>query len=122
MTYVTLIAADIYRDGGSLEARFRCDDGSFESVWLQAKPENRSFERFVHADLRVASSADGAQAGRTLSKGSQEEGAVVAKLRSFMLTPEVDVPFSHRAPVDYYLERVRALISAIPHRQGETNA
>jgi hypothetical protein len=122
MAYVTLVASDIYRDGGSLEARFRCDDGSFESLWLQARPIDRSYQRFAHTELKVASSADGAKNGKSLLRGSTEEEAVLARLRSFMMSPKVDVPFSHRTPVDHHLEKVTALIDAIPNRKDEPRA
>ena len=118
MAYVKLIAADVYRDGGSLEACFLCDGGTFESIWLQARPEDRSFKRFVHTDLRVSSTAEGAQRGRAVDKGSPEEADIITRLQSFMMSPTVDVPFSHRTPADYHLEKVAALVVAIPHRKN----
>lgn len=117
MAYQTLIAADIYRDGGSLEARFQCEGGGFESIWLAAKPEDRSYTRFVHGDLRISTSAEGAQTGRVVAMGSQEEAEILTRLISFMQSPKVDVPFSERTPIDYYLHTVADLITAIPNRK-----
>jgi hypothetical protein len=117
MAYETLITAEIYRDGGSLEARFECKGGGFESIWLAAKPEDRSYMRFVHGDLRISPSADGAQTGRVVAVRSPEEAEVLTRLTSFMQSPKVNVPFSERTPIDYYLQTVASLITAIPNRK-----
>ncbi len=117
MTYAKLVAADIYRDGGSLEARFQCDDGRFESLWLAAKPEDRSYEKFVHGRFMISADAESAENGRIVGKGTPEEEEILARLTAFMEAPHVDVPFSHQTPRDYYLQKVADLIAAIPNRK-----
>ena len=56
--YDTLISADIYRDGGSLEARFVRNDGRFETVRLKARPESRQMDRFIYVELLLFDNAD----------------------------------------------------------------
>ena len=118
LTYETLITADIYRDGGSMDARFECEGGRFESLWLGAKPEDRSYTRFVPGKLRISPGADGARTGREVAIGSPEETEVLTRLTAFMQSPRVNAPFGERTPIDYYLQKVAALITAIPNRKG----
>ena len=58
--YDKLIAAEIYRDGGSLEARFRFADGGFESLWLSVLPWDTPAQ-IAYGDLRVAFDSEGAE-------------------------------------------------------------
>src|SRR5262245_26772684 len=103
--YDTLIAADIYRDGGSLEARFRLADGSFESLWLSVLPWDTPAQKKYGA-LKVSSVADGAENGRVVPAGSEEERDILVRLRDFLRSPKVDVPFAHRTDSESFVEKV----------------
>lgn len=114
--YRTLVSADTYRDGGSLEVRFACADGSFETIWLQAALDPEFGVRYVHTDLSVYADASRQEGGRRIAKNSFEEEAIVSAMLRFLRNPKVDVPFSHRTPDEHYLKTVEALIESIPNR------
>lgn len=114
--YDTLIAADIFRDGGSLEARFRLADGTFQSLWLSILPWDTPAEK-TYGALRVSADAEGAKNGRLIPVGSEEEGAILAGLRDFLRAPKVDVPFAHRTDSAAFIEKVTWLLDEIPRRR-----
>jgi len=114
--YVSLIAAEIYRDGGSLEARFRLSDGGFESIWLSIIPWDTPAEK-AYGPLKVSADAEGAENCRMISIGSEEEREVIARLRDFLRAPKVDVPFAHRSDNALLLQKVAWLADEIPRRQ-----
>ena len=114
-TYDTLIAADIYRDGGSLEARFRLADGAFESLWLSVLPWDSPKEK-AYGPLKVSADADGAQNGIAIPVGSEEEREILARLRDFLRAPKVEVPFAHRTDCAYFIEKAARLSDEIPRR------
>jgi hypothetical protein len=115
-TYDTLIAADIYRDGGSLEARFRLADGEFVSLWLSVLPWDTPANK-AYGALKVSTDADGAEAGRVVLVGSEEERQILASLRDFLRAPKVDVPFAHRTDSASFIEKVTWLSDEIPRRR-----
>jgi hypothetical protein len=113
--YKTLVAADTYRDGGSLEACFACADGTFETIWLQAA-ESPNGLVFVHTDLLVYADANRQGPARCIAKESKEEDALIIALEKFLRHPKVNVPFSRSTPDEEFLRVVDALITSIPLR------
>ena len=81
-----LLKADVARDGGSLGAFFRRDDGNLLSLWLQvgarndwpARPDYRGL--YLSADVRP-------EEGRLLALGSVEESQLFADLDRWLATP-----------------------------------
>jgi hypothetical protein len=120
-TYTTLIAADIYRDGGSIGLGFRCADGTFESIWLRAVPIEKDFSRFAHGPLKISQSAEGAEDGVYVPRKSEIETEVVARITQFMTAPKVDIPISPKTEVTEHLQLVTRLLEAIPHRVAYKN-
>jgi GNAT superfamily N-acetyltransferase len=115
-SYKTLVAADIYRDGGSLEVRFECADGTHETIWLQASVDPDFGVRYIHTDLLIFADANRQGVFCSIEKESAAEDAVLDALMRFLRYPKVAVPFSHRTPDAHYLETVEMLIKAIPNR------
>lgn len=115
-SYKTLVAADVYRDGGSLEARFQCADGSFETIWLQASLDPEFGVRYIHTDLMIFADANREGAFQRIEKESPEEDALLDALHRFLRAPKVTVPFSHRTPDEHYLRTIETLIESIPNR------
>ena len=115
-TYQTLIAADIYRDGGSLEARFRLADGAFESLWLSVLPWDAPAQK-AYGALKLSADADGAENGRVVPVDSEEEREILARLREFLRAPQVDVPFAHRGDSASFIEKATWLSDEIPRRR-----
>jgi hypothetical protein len=115
-TYKTLVAADVYRDGGSIEARFACADGSFETIWLQAALEPQFGMNYIHTDLLIFADAYRQGPSRRIAKDSIEEDALLNALNEFLRVPKVNVPFSHQTADEDYLQTVEALIANIPNR------
>lgn len=113
--YKTLIAADRYRDGGSLEARFICADGSSETVWLQAA-ESPDGLIFVHKELSLYADADRQTPPQRIAKNSKEEDLLLAALEKFLRQPHVNVPFARGTPDENFLQTVEALVTSIPNR------
>jgi serine phosphatase RsbU (regulator of sigma subunit) len=113
--YKTLIAADRYRDGGSLEARFICADGTLETIWLQAA-ESPDGLIFIHTDLSLYADADRQSAPQRITKGSKEEDLLLSALEKFLRHPHVNVPFSRGTSDESYLKTVEDLVASIPER------
>jgi hypothetical protein len=111
--YKALVAADIYRDGGSIEVRFACQNGSFETIWLRVDDTPAGI--FVHSDLLVTSDVNGAEP-RRLGKNSAEEEALLTALEEFLQRPKIDVPFVRRTEDPHYLEILEKLLRSIPER------
>ncbi len=120
-TYTTLIAADLYRDGGSIGIGFRCADGTFESIWLRAVPIEKDFSRFAHGPLKISQSAEGAEDGVYVPRRSEIEAEIAARITRFMAEPKVDVPFAHKTEVTEHLRLVTRLLEAIPNRVSYKN-
>lgn len=117
--YHTLIGADMYRDGGSLEARFALADGQFETLWLQAAPDSPRDHQVMHSFLLVYPDVDRNAPSIQIEPNSPEEDSIRAAIEMFLANPSVSVPFSHKTPDDYYLGRLRELALAIPKRTNE---
>lgn len=115
--YKTLIAADRYRDGGSLEARFICGDGTSETIWLQAA-ESPDGLVFVHTELALYADADRQSPPQPIAKGSKEEDSILSALEKFLQHPHVNIPFSRGTPDELYLNTVEALVVSIPQRNA----
>lgn len=111
-TYQALVAADIYRDGGSIEVRFSCSDGTPETIWLRV--DDTAAGIFVHTDLLVSSETGGES--RRVAKHSPEEEALLAALERFLQRPKVEVPFVRRTEDHHYLAILEKLASSIPDR------
>ena len=114
-TYQALVAADVYRDGGSIEVRFACSNGVDETIWLKVGDSPEGI--FVHTDLLVSADANGALPPENLPKDSPEEHALLAALNRFLGRPKVDVPFVRRTEDYRYLAILEKLVSAIPGRR-----
>jgi hypothetical protein len=112
--YRTLVSADTYRDGDSLEARFACAEGSFEMVWLPAALDPQFGVRYVHTDLAIHADANRQEPARTIAKNPFEEEAVVIAMLRFLRNPSVAVPFSHRTPDEHYWGRSRRCSPVFP--------
>jgi hypothetical protein len=117
--YHTLLGADMYRDGGSLEASFILGDGRHETLWLQAAPESPRDHQVVHSTLQFYANLDREGVPTKVEPNSSEEGSILAAIEAFLASPNVDVPFAHKTPNEYYLERLRELASGIPNRTNE---
>jgi hypothetical protein len=115
--YSKLVGAYMYRDGGSFEAKFVCDDGGFETVWLEAAPESPRQHVLVHSRLQIFRDLDRAVVPEEVAKNSPRETEIVTALRDFLANPSVDVPFGHRTPARTFLEYVERLVYYIPRRQ-----
>jgi hypothetical protein len=115
-SYKILVAADVYRDGGSLEVRFACADGSFETIWLQAALEPQFGLNYIYSDLLIFADAYRQGPSRCIAKDSPEEDALLAALNDFMRAPKVNVPFSHQTADEEHLGTVETLIANIPNR------
>lgn len=113
-TYKALVGADVYRDGGSIEVRFVCTDGSSETIWLQVADTPDGI--FVHTDLLIYSNAERHGPALRIAKASPEEDALVAALHRFLSHPKVDVPFVRRTEDGKYIETVETLIASISKR------
>lgn len=116
-SYQELVTADIYRDGGSLKAIFRLDDGTFESLWLSVLPWDSPAD-ISYGDLRIRPDADGAVGGQLVSKGSKEEGEILDGLASFLQRPKINQSLSHAAEDELMLDYVRRMLDEIPKRTG----
>ncbi len=114
--YSKLVGADIYRDGGSLEAKFVRGDGAFETLWLQVHPDWIKGQGVHYSRLEVYDDLERRVTPRIVEIGSETEKDIVAGLREFLGNAVVDVPFAHRTPKEHFLEHVRHLLSAIPRR------
>jgi hypothetical protein len=119
--YDTLISADIYREGGSLEARFVRNDGRFETVRLKARPESRQMDRFIYVELLLFDNADAEGEAKAIVKSSTEELEIIAALREFLDHPKIDIPFAHSTPKKNFLRVVESLVSCIPGRTAMEN-
>lgn len=118
-TYHTLVGADIYRDGGSLEARFILGDGRHETLWLQAAPGSPREHQVVHSTLQFYANLDREGVPTKVEPNSSEEDSILAAIETFLESPNVDVPFAHKTPKEYYLGRLRELATGIPNRTNE---
>jgi hypothetical protein len=114
--YSKLVGADIYRDGGSLEAKFICSDGTHETLWLMVNPDWIKGHTSRYSRLEVYTDFDRQSPSRLVEIGSELEKEIIAALREFLINPIVDVPFAHRTPEEHFLEHVRDLLSHIPNR------
>jgi hypothetical protein len=115
--YKTLVGADIYRDGGSLEVKFVCCNGEFETLWLQAAPESPNSRQLIHDRLLVFSDLERQVDPVLIERDSSEETCILDSLKLFVSESTVDVPFAHRTPDQVYLGTVNDLIEAIPRRK-----
>ncbi|RYD72211.1 MAG: hypothetical protein EOP84_23525 [Verrucomicrobiaceae bacterium] len=120
--YHTLIGADIYRDGGSLEARFVLADGQFETLWLQTAPGSPCGDQVTHSFLLVYSDVERVAPPIRIEPNSREEDQIRAAIETFLANPNVSVPFSHQTPDDYYLGRLKEMALAIPARTNKAEA
>ena len=109
----------MYRDGGSLEARFVLEDGRFETLWLEAAPGSPRGHQVVHSTLQFYANLDREGIPTRVEPNSPEEGSILAAIEAFLGTPDVDVPFAHKTPKEYYLGRLRELATGIPNRTNE---
>lgn len=109
----------MYRDGGSLEARFVLKDGRFETLWLQSAPGSPRDNQIIHSTLQFYPNLDRSGVPTRVEPNSAEESSILAAIDAFLVTPEVDVPSEHKSPEDYYLDRLRELATCIPNRTNE---
>lgn len=114
--YDTLIGADIYRDGGSLEARFRLADGTFESLWLSVLPWDTPAQK-AYGALKVSADANGAERGRVIAIATEEEREILTGLLSFLRAPKVDIPASPYTDRESCIEKVIWISAEIPRRK-----
>jgi hypothetical protein len=114
--YSKLVGADIYRDGGSLAAKFVRSDGAFETLWLQVHPDWIKGQGALYWRLELYGDLERRVTARVVEIGSETEKEVVAGLLEFLGNPVVDVPFAHSTPKEHFLAHVRDLLSHIPER------
>ncbi len=115
-SYDTLIAAEIYRDGGSLEAQFRLADGTFESLWLSVLPWDSPAQK-AYGALKLSADANGAENGRVIAMGSGEEREILARLPDFLREPKVEIPMSAYTDRESSIQKVKWLSVEIPRRR-----
>jgi hypothetical protein len=94
--YRTLIGADMYRDGGSLEASFVLADGQFETLWLQAAPGSPRGHQVIHSIFLVYPNVERNPPSIQIEPNSPEEDSIRAAIEVFLANPSVSVPFSHK--------------------------
>jgi len=116
--YSKLVGADIYRDGGSLEAKFLRSDGACETLWLQIHPDWLRSHCLHYSRLQIYGDFERRTVPEVVELGSETEREIVAGLHEFLGDPVVDVPFAHSKPKEHFLKYVRDLLLHIP-RRGE---
>ena len=114
--YKTLVGADIYRDGGSLEAKFILSDGRFETVFLEISRDWLDRTEPVHGRLLVYSDLDRECLPVIVTKASALEEGIMSSLKTFIDSPSVNVPFGHKTADEIFLNYVHSLIEAVPNR------
>jgi hypothetical protein len=117
--YSKLVGADIYRDGGSLEARFVRGDGAFETLWLQVHPDVLRGHSLCYSRLQIYDDLERQTAPGVVELGSETERDILVGLREFLDAPVVDVPFAHGRPKHHFLDYVRDLLLHIPRRRQD---
>ncbi len=116
MKLTALIDAEIYRDGGSYEARFQTDDGEPYTVWLQAfaaRTQSRPRHQWLfeyRADQRPADAVP-------VVSGSQQEHELLARLDAFLLAPTETPVATAWPPEGHRLARLREMREFIPQRE-----
>lgn len=82
-----LIKADVVRDGGSLAAFFRRNDGSLLSLFLQVHHRDDQQEPWRFSELRMS---DGIQPedGWPIPKNSAVEAALFSEIDAWLQAPE----------------------------------
>ena len=123
MNLTKLVSAAIYRDGGSLDARFQSDKGDLICYWIQAVPridrDSREIVGFTKGPLRFSRNSKGAKSGQIVD--SERESDIAKELRAFLKHPKFDNPISHEADPKKYLRYVEMMASAIEGRIKETS-
>ena len=114
--YSKLVGADIYRDGGSLAAKFVRSDGAFETLWLQVHPDWIKGQGARYSRLEVYRDLERRTAPEVVGLGSETERDIVASLQELLRDPVVDVPFADGKPKEHFLKYVRDLLLHIPKR------
>ncbi|WP_316182924.1 hypothetical protein [Bradyrhizobium sp. SZCCHNRI1009] len=105
-----LISVEIFRDGGSYEARFETEDGSLVALWLQrsAMPDAAGLhhrELFVHDDRQPVAGP------QPLTTGSREEQDLLHRLSAFVVSQ------ADRSGDTGVLARLRQMIAYIERRE-----
>lgn len=77
----TLVTSEIWRDGGSLSAVIRNEDGNVSSYWLQIAPWDLPREA-VHSNLYVTAGAAPEMRQHRVEINSEEERALLALFQS----------------------------------------
>lgn len=114
-SYDVLIAAAIYRDGGSLEARFRFSDGTFESLWLGVIPWDHPAQ-ISYGPLKQADNETGAEHGRVIEKKSPDDQRIVATIRAFLEQLKLDIAHRYHEEESHFIEIVVSLLKEISLR------
>ena len=119
--YSTLVGTEIYRDGGSLEAKFVLPDGRMETLWLQAASNFPRGHHLIHSVLLVYPNADREGSPTVIVPNSDEEKEIITAIELFLANPRVNVPFAHRTSDESFLDKLRQMALCIPNRTHETN-
>lgn len=86
---------------------------------VQAAPGSPRDHRVVHGTFKFYANLDREGLPTQVDPKSSEETSILAAIEAFLVTPNVDVPFAHKTPNEYYLSRLRELAAAIPNRTNE---
>lgn len=119
--YRTLVGADIYRDGGSLEANFILANGRTETLWLQAASNSPQEHQLVHSVLLVYPNVEREGPPTVILPNSAEEKEILTAIELFLADASVNIPFAHRTPDEFFLAKLRQMELCIPKRTNEAN-
>jgi hypothetical protein len=95
--------ADIYRDGGSYGASFETDNGLIYSIWLQRSkmPDGDGLRHRWLFEFLGASRPEGCL---PMVTGSEEEKALLGRLKDFLASCTLERASSERANLDRLTE------------------
>ncbi|WP_257167859.1 hypothetical protein [Bradyrhizobium sp. SRS-191] len=104
-----LISVNVFRDGGSYEARFATDDGRLIALWLQrsAMPDAAGLH---HRELFLYEEGSAVPDPRLLITGSSEEQDLLQRLTEVIARPRQDCDPGE-------LERLGRMIACIERRE-----
>lgn len=127
MRFLALFEADVYRDGGSLEAVFQLESSKVCAVCLKADirrlggPGSKYTELFLFADESdpCRPFMNDLSAAQLIGVGVPGEKELLGAIATFLETPHL-LPLRYPSiGPDRRLDIVRVLLREIPSRQGE---
>ena len=112
-----LISADVCRDGGSIAADFRLNDGSLLSLLLEVSVKGWPYHAHLHAGTSIQNSCD---ASTIIEKGSLKEKEILSSLRKWKISSQLSEEM-HIQPNERtnYLHWANEMCNRIENRSGE---